>query len=67
MGRYIPLHSITAIMSADNKLLWKFDVAEEQRVDEQATYLPELCTTQSNAERHSKRYSSKISRYQYGG
>jgi len=38
-GRYIPLHSITAIMSADNKLLWKFDVAQEQRVDEQATYL----------------------------
>ncbi|MFQ3191511.1 MAG: penicillin-binding protein 1B [Paraglaciecola sp.] len=38
-GRYIPLHSITAIMSADNNLLWKFDVAEEQRVDEQATYL----------------------------
>lgn len=38
-GRYIPLHSITAIMSADNNLLWNFDVAEEQRVDEQATYL----------------------------
>ena len=38
-GRYIPLHSITAIMSADNNLLWKFDVAQEQRVDEQATYL----------------------------
>jgi penicillin-binding protein 1B len=38
-GRYIPLHSITAIMSPDNNLLWNFDVAEEQRVDEQATYL----------------------------
>jgi penicillin-binding protein 1B len=38
-GRYIPLHSITAIMSPDNHLLWNFDVAAEQRVDEQATYL----------------------------
>jgi penicillin-binding protein 1B len=38
-GRYIPLHSITAIMSPNNKLLWNFDVDAEQRVDEQATYL----------------------------
>jgi penicillin-binding protein 1B len=38
-GRYIPLHSITAIMSADDDLLWKFDIAPQQRVNEQATYL----------------------------
>lgn len=38
-GRYIPLHSITAIMSPNNNLLWHFNVAQEQRVDEQATYL----------------------------
>ncbi|MGJ8681803.1 penicillin-binding protein 1B [Paraglaciecola sp.] len=38
-GRYIPLHSITAIMSPDNNLLWNFDHAPEQRVDEQASYL----------------------------
>jgi penicillin-binding protein 1B len=38
-GRYIPLHSITAIMSPNNKLLWNFDFVAEQRVDEQATYL----------------------------
>ena len=38
-GRYIPLHSITAIMSPDDELLWHFDVVPEQRVDEQATYL----------------------------
>jgi len=38
-GRYIPLHSITAIMSADNNLFWHFNVAEQQRVDEKATYL----------------------------
>lgn len=38
-GLYVPLHSITAIMSPDNNLLWHFDVLHEQRVDEQATYL----------------------------
>jgi penicillin-binding protein 1B len=38
-GRYIPLHSITAIMSPDNSLLWNFDQIAEQRVDERATYL----------------------------
>jgi penicillin-binding protein 1B len=38
-GRYIPLHSITAIMSPSNNLLWNFNQASEQRVDEQATYL----------------------------
>jgi penicillin-binding protein 1B len=38
-GRYIPLHSITAVMSPDNQLLWRFSQAPQQRVDEQATYL----------------------------
>ncbi|MGO4893225.1 penicillin-binding protein 1B [Flavobacterium sp. W21_SRS_FM6] len=38
-GRYLPLHSITNIMSPDNDLLWRFTAAPEQRVDEQATYL----------------------------
>ena len=38
-GRYIPLHSITAIMSPNNELLWQFEQEAIQRVDEQATYL----------------------------
>jgi penicillin-binding protein 1B len=38
-GRYLPLHSITNIMSPDNQLLWHFDTLAQQRVDEQATYL----------------------------
>lgn len=38
-GRYIPLHSITAIMSPNNQLLWQFEQQAIQRVDEQATYL----------------------------
>ncbi|MFT4993600.1 MAG: penicillin-binding protein 1B [Paraglaciecola sp.] len=38
-GRYIPLHTVTAIMSPDNRLLWQFSFKAQQRVDEQATYL----------------------------
>lgn len=38
-GRFIPLHSMTAIMSPNNDLLWQFNQSSEQRVDEQATYL----------------------------
>ncbi|MDU0352903.1 penicillin-binding protein 1B [Paraglaciecola aquimarina] len=38
-GRYIPLHSITDIVSPDNTLLWSFEFIPEQRVDEKATYL----------------------------
>ena len=38
-GRFIPLHSINAIMTADNQLLWQFTHEAIQRVDEQATYL----------------------------
>ena len=38
-GRFIPLHSITAIMTADNQLLWQFAQQPVQRVDEQASYL----------------------------
>ncbi|MEP2651267.1 MAG: penicillin-binding protein 1B [Paraglaciecola sp.] len=38
-GQYIPLHSITSIMSPNNDLLWNFEITPEQRVDEKATYL----------------------------
>jgi penicillin-binding protein 1B len=38
-GLYIPLHALTAIMSADDQLIWRFSNAGEQRVDDKATYL----------------------------
>lgn len=38
-GRYLPLHSITHIMSPANELLWRFEQPAQQRVDQQATYL----------------------------
>lgn len=38
-GRYVPVHAVQAIMSADDSLLWQFDQPGEQRFDEKASYL----------------------------
>ncbi|MCW8109781.1 penicillin-binding protein 1B [Alteromonas ponticola] len=38
-GRYIPLHTVTAVVSANNRMLWKKAQFYSQRVDEGATYL----------------------------
>ncbi|MBD3586862.1 penicillin-binding protein 1B [Salinimonas sp. HHU 13199] len=38
-GRYVPLHTVTAVMSAKNNLLWKHADFYSQRADEAATYL----------------------------
>ncbi len=38
-GRYIPLHTVSAVVSANDKLLWKHAEFYAQRADEAATYL----------------------------
>jgi penicillin-binding protein 1B len=38
-GLYIPLHTLTAVMSPDNDVLWQYSSLAEQRIDPQATYL----------------------------
>ncbi|MCW8090976.1 penicillin-binding protein 1B [Alteromonas sp. ASW11-130] len=38
-GRYIPLHTVTSVVSANNRVLWKKAEFYSQRVDEGATYL----------------------------
>ena len=38
-GRYIPLHTVTSVVTADNALLWKKAEFFAQRTDEAATYL----------------------------
>lgn len=38
-GRYIPLHTVTAVVSASDKLVWKHAEFYSQRADEAATYL----------------------------
>ncbi len=38
-GRYIPLHTVSAVVSANDKLLWKHAEFYSQRADEAATYL----------------------------
>lgn len=38
-GRYIPLHTVSAVVTAENALLWKKAEFYAQRTDEAATYL----------------------------
>ncbi|GFD90603.1 penicillin-binding protein 1B [Tenacibaculum sp. KUL152] len=38
-GRYIPLHTVTSVVTAENALLWKKAEYYSQRTDEAATYL----------------------------
>lgn len=38
-GRYIPLHTVTAVVTSKNELLWKKAEFFAQRTDEAATYL----------------------------
>ncbi len=38
-GRYVPLHTVTSVVSANNRLLWQKAEFYSQRVDEGATYL----------------------------
>lgn len=38
-GRYVPLHTVSAVVTAENALLWKKAEFYSQRTDEAATYL----------------------------
>ncbi|MET1219757.1 MAG: penicillin-binding protein 1B [Glaciecola sp.] len=38
-GEYRPVHTVTAVVSADNELLWQHGGYHDQRVDEAVTYL----------------------------
>ena len=38
-GRYVPLHTVSSVVTADNALLWKKAEFYAQRTDEAATYL----------------------------
>ena len=38
-GRFIPLHTVHAILSPEDQLLWRHDTLPDQRFDESATYL----------------------------
>jgi penicillin-binding protein 1B len=54
-GRYIPLHTVTSVVTADNALLWKKAEYYAQRTDEAANYLLNYAlykvTTQGTAKR----------------
>nr|WP_252735856.1 penicillin-binding protein 1B [Aestuariibacter sp. A3R04] len=38
-GRYIPLHTVSSVVSANNRLIWQHAEFYSQRADEAATYL----------------------------
>lgn len=38
-GRYVPLHTVTSVVTASNHLLWQWPVFYSQRANEAATYL----------------------------
>lgn len=54
-GRYIPLHTVTSVVSANDRLVWQHAEFYSQRVDEAATYLLNYAlynvTTQGTAKR----------------
>ncbi|RDV26735.1 penicillin-binding protein 1B [Alteromonas aestuariivivens] len=57
-GRYIPLHAVTAVVSANNRLLWKQAEYYSQRVDEAATYLLNYALYKVTTEGTAKRIGS---------
>lgn len=38
-GRYVPLHTVSAITTNENELMWRFATKPKQTVDEDASYL----------------------------
>lgn len=66
-GQYLPLHSITNIMSPDNELLWHFTKAPQQRVDEQATYLLNYALHKVTLEGTAKQIHSQFSAINMAG
>nr|WP_276307701.1 penicillin-binding protein 1B [Alteromonas facilis] len=61
-GVYKPLHAVTAVVSPNNRLMWKHADFAEQRVDEAATYLTNYAlhkvTTEGTAKRIRQQFSS---------
>ncbi|WP_252728353.1 penicillin-binding protein 1B [Alteromonas sp. C1M14] len=61
-GRYIPLHTVTSVVSANDRLVWQHAEFYSQRVDEAATYLLNYAlykvTTEGTAKRVGRAFPS---------
>ncbi|WP_218353354.1 penicillin-binding protein 1B [Alteromonas lipotrueiana] len=66
-GRYIPLHTVSAVVSASDKLLWKHAEFYAQRADEAATYLLNYGLFKVTREGTAKRLGREFSRVNMAG
>lgn len=61
-GRYVPLHTVTSVVTAENNLLWQKAEFYSQRADEAATYLLNYAlykvTTEGTAKRLGANFGS---------
>ncbi len=61
-GRYVPLHTVTSVLSANNALIWRGAEFYAQRTEEDAAYLLNYAmykvTTQGTAKRLGQRFPS---------
>lgn len=66
-GVYRPLHSVNAITSSDNRLLWQHSGYAEQRVDEAATYLTNFALHKVTVDGTAKRIKQQFGQINMAG
>ncbi|WP_218309236.1 penicillin-binding protein 1B [Alteromonas antoniana] len=66
-GRYIPLHTVTDVVTSKNELLWKKAEFYSQRTDEAATYLLNYALYKVSTEGTAKRIGANFPRINMGG
>ena len=66
-GRYIPLHTVTSVVSSNNRLVWQNADYYSQRVDEAATYLLNYALYKVTTEGTAKRVGSNFPNINMGG
>lgn len=66
-GRYIPLHTVTSVVTAENALLWKKAEFYSQRTDEAATYLLNYALYKVTTDGTAKRVGANFGRVNMAG
>lgn len=66
-GRYIPLHTVTSVVTAENALLWKKAEFFSQRVDEAAIYLLNYALFKVTTEGTAKRIGATFGKVNMAG
>ena len=66
-GRYIPLHTVNAVVTAQNALLWKKAEFYAQRTDEAATYILNYALHKVTTEGTAKRISANFGNINMAG